>query len=86
LTIDDQINYWIESAEVDFHAMNNLYKSKDYMWALFPGHLVIEKLIKGLAAKNQMINIPKIHELNKLSNIAGLKINESLKDTPDKIT
>ncbi|MHB8581547.1 MAG: HEPN domain-containing protein [Ignavibacteriaceae bacterium] len=43
MTKQEQIKYWIESAEQDYRAMNNLYQSKDYMWALFIGHLVIEK-------------------------------------------
>jgi HEPN domain-containing protein len=66
--------------------MNNLYKSKDYMWALFLGHLVIEKLLKGLAVKNNAVNIPKIHDLNKLAKLSGLTLDESIKDIFDEIT
>ena len=56
---DELIKYWIDASEVDFVAMNNLFNSKDYVWALFLGHLVIEKLIKALAAKNKIKTIPK---------------------------
>jgi HEPN domain-containing protein len=66
--------------------MNNLYKSKDYVWSLFLGHLVIEKLLKALSVKNNINNVPKIHDLNKLLKITGLEIEESLKDTLDEIT
>lgn len=86
MTKQEEIRYWIESAELDYRAMNNLYQSKDYVWALFLGHLVIEKLLKGLAAKNKITSVPKIHDLNKLAKVLGIEINESIKDLFDIIT
>lgn len=35
------VNHWIESSDRDLNTMQNLYKSKDYRWSLFIGHLVI---------------------------------------------
>lgn len=86
MTKQEKIEYWITSAETDFRAMNNLYKSKDYVWSLFLGHLVIEKLLKAIAVKNNEANVPKVHDLNKISKIAGLVVEESLKDILDEIT
>jgi len=83
---EELIKYWIDASELDFRAMNNLYASKDFVWSLFLGHLVIEKLLKAFAAKNDLTVIPKIHDLNKLSKTAGLELNESLKDSFDIIT
>ena len=83
---NEHIKYWIDAAEVDYKAMNNLFKSKDYIWALFLGHLVIEKLIKAIAVKNDIDNIPKIHDLNKISKRAGLDVDEELSDLFDVIT
>ncbi len=82
----EYIQYWIDSAEIDFKAMKNLFKSKDYVWALFLGHLVIEKLIKAIAVKNNVQSIPKIHDLNKLAKKAGLEIGAQLADELDVIT
>jgi hypothetical protein len=31
VTKQEQVKYWVTSAEVDFRAMNNLYNSKDYL-------------------------------------------------------
>lgn len=45
----EHIKYWIDAAEVDYKAMNNLFKSKDYVYSLFLEHLVIEQLIKAIA-------------------------------------
>ena len=82
----EYIKYWTDSAEIDFKAMKNLFKSTDYIWALFLGHLVIEKLIKAVAVKNNVQTIPKIHDLNKLAKKAGLEIDDGLKDEFDIIT
>ena len=46
------IKYWIESSEIDYLAMENLFRSKDYVWSLFLGHLVVEKLLKALSVYN----------------------------------
>ncbi|MDP3149416.1 MAG: HEPN domain-containing protein [Ignavibacteria bacterium] len=80
------IKYWIDASELDFRAMDNLYASKDFVWSLFLGHLVIEKLLKAFAAKNDLAAISKIHDLNKLAKAAGLDLTESLKDSFDIIT
>ncbi|MGD8780162.1 MAG: HEPN domain-containing protein [Ignavibacteria bacterium] len=82
----DLINYWIEASNIDFRAMNNLYSSGDYVWALFIGHLVIEKLLKALAVKNKAETIPRIHDLNKLAISGGIEVEENVKDLFDIIT
>lgn len=70
------MNYWIKSADEDFVTMEILYKNKQNTWCLFIGHLVIEKLLKGLYAKNNPNNsiAPKIHNLILLSKKANLEI------------
>ena len=42
------INYWVYGSDMDFKAMQNMFKSKDYHWALFVGHLVIAKFCANL--------------------------------------
>ena len=46
------IKYWVDSSDEDYDAMQVMYKNKKNTWTLFLGHLVIEKLLKGLYAKN----------------------------------
>lgn len=41
--------------------MNNLYKSSDFVWALFLGHRIIEKLLKGLLVKNWIESVPRLN-------------------------
>ncbi len=83
---EELIKYWIESSDLDYKAMKNLFSTEDYVWSLFLGHLVIEKLLKALAAKNNFDTVPKIHDLNKLAKAAGLDVVESIKDSFDIIS
>ena len=68
--------YWIESSDNDFKTMNNLFKSKDYHWSLFMGHLVIEKLLKAYYLKSLKEHPPFIHDLRRLAEKANLTLTE----------
>lgn len=74
----DLIKYWLESSNRDYESMIKNYESKQYTWALFIGHLVLEKLLKGIYAKVNKDNPypPKIHNLNIIAEKCGLKLNE----------
>ena len=80
------IKYWIDSSDMDFKAMQNLFKSKDYHWALFVGHLVIEKILKGLFVKTNEEEVPKIHNLVLLADRAKLNLTDEQKDILREIT
>ena len=73
---NDFMKFWFESADSDYATMKVLYNNKKNTWCLFIGHLVIEKLLKGLYAKNNPENTipPKIHNLILLSQKAKLKV------------
>lgn len=86
MTKDELVNYWVEASDLDFMAMNNLFASNDYVWSLFLGHLVIEKLLKAVALNNGLEHVPKIHNLNKLAKAAGLEVGEELADLLDSVT
>ncbi len=45
---DKVIKHWVETSEVDYLTMITLYESKSYGWALFLGHISVEKLLKAL--------------------------------------
>lgn len=72
----DLVNYWFESADDDYETMRVLYNNKKNTWCLFIGHLVIEKILKGLYARNNPENpiAPKIHNLILLSQKANLEV------------
>lgn len=72
----DLMDYWFTSSDSDYETMLVLYKNKKNTWCLFIGHLVIEKLLKGLYAKNnpELPISPKIHNLILLSKKAKLEV------------
>lgn len=78
----DLTKYWFESADSDYETMKVLYNNKKNTWCLFIGHLVIEKLLKGLYAKNNSKNpiAPKIHNLILLSQKANLEVPTEIRE------
>ena len=86
MTKDEIVRFWFESSDKDYKSMLNMYKIKEYSYALFVGHLTIEKLLKANYVKNNGINIPRIHDLEKLASIAGLKLTEKYANELQDIT
>lgn len=82
----DLIDYWLKTSDNDYNTMLNLFKSKDYHWSLFIGHLVIEKLLKAIYVKTIDNSPPRIHDLLRLAERVGLNIREDQKDALDLIT
>ncbi len=75
----DNINlmeYWLNSSEEDYNVMKYLYNGKKNSYCLFFGHLVIEKLLKGLYAKNNKENpyAIKSHNLLALAEKCNLEL------------
>ena len=68
------IKYWVQSSDLDFEAMISLFKTKHYNWALFVGHLVIEKLLKGCYVKVHDAHPPMIHNLLRLAIKVGIEM------------
>jgi len=68
------INHWIESSENDFKAMIDLYHTQNNNWALFMGHLVIEKLLKALYVKVKGEFPPMIHDLRRICEKMGMEL------------
>ena len=82
MTNIELMEHWIKSSDDDYKTMEILYNAKDYAWSLFIGHLVIEKLLKGLYAK---LNVekpyaPKIHNLVQLAEKCEIEATEEMKE------
>lgn len=78
--------FWLESSEKDYKTMLDLRRTNHNHWSLFMGHLVIEKLLKALYIKERNTFPPMIHDLRRIGEKAGLKINERQKSLLDSIT
>ena len=69
--------YWVTEAEEALTVANHLLEKGDYSYALFFGHLAVEKLLKGLYVERQKEHAPPIHNLQRLARLAGLTLDES---------
>ena len=82
------VEYWVSGAELDEATFGHLLESRDNHWALFMGHIVIEKLLKALIAQNNEEGIvtPRSHDLLLLAQRANLTLDECTEDLLDLIS
>jgi HEPN domain-containing protein len=74
------ISYWLEASDDDFDTMISMYESKRFNWALFVGHLMIEKLLKAYYVKIHSDYPPFIHNLYRLAEKSEISMNEKQKE------
>jgi len=86
IDIDKVVSYWMESSDKDFRTMENLMNSGDYNWAMFLGHLVIEKLLKAVYVKVRKKHAIHGHILLKLTSDLGLEFDSDKEEWLDQIT
>ena len=66
----DYIKYWVKTSEDDLTSMESNFNSGNYDWALFIGHLSLEKILKALWVKNNQSDIPpRTHNLKKIKEL-----------------
>jgi len=70
-----KIDYWLKSSENDWLVAQHLVERGDYSYALFFGHLTVEKLLKALCAASDQVP-PFTHRLVYLAEKAGIDISE----------
>lgn len=78
--IQKTIQYWLESASYDLETGKALIESKKFPYALFFGHLAIEKLLKALVVKVTKEHSPFTHSLVHLASKLDFKLPESIFD------
>ena len=83
---EEKTNYWLTSAENDWVVANHLFEKGDYPYALFFGHLTLEKILKGIFVRRTNESPPLTHRLVFLSEKSGLPASsEFTKDFMSKI-
>ncbi len=80
MTHEEQINYWITIAEHDVPVAESLFDSGHYVWCLFIGHLILEKILKAHYVKDTGQTPPKIHDLVKLADKTNLNLSKEQKE------
>ncbi len=86
MTNEEIIQFWVNSSDDNYKSMLNMFNTGEYMWALFTGHLAIEKLLKAYYVKAIDKDVPRIHDLYKLSIKAGLELSDEQKDSLQYVT
>ena len=76
--VDKTVSYWFNSAKYDLSVANAMFKSKKYPYALFMGHLALEKILKALVVKYIKVHAPFSHSLPFLAEKSGFEIPEVL--------
>lgn len=78
--INKTIKYWLESADYDLETGRSLIESGRYPYALFFGHLAIEKTLKAIVVKSTKTHAPFTHSLILLARHANMDIPEDILD------
>ena len=72
------IDYWASEANESLQVAQHLFDKKDYSYALFFGHLAIEKLLKSIYVKRRDENVPRSHNLPRIAKAANITISQEL--------
>lgn len=57
------VEYWQKTAEHDYVTMISLYKARRFSDSLFFGHIILEKVLKGLVVLESGKQAPFTHDL-----------------------
>ena len=83
---EEQIKYWLESAQHDLETAESLFASKKYDWCLFIAHLVLEKTLKALFVQNNKNDTPpKSHHLVNLAVLSKIELSDEQKIFLDEV-
>lgn len=80
------IDFWATEAEESLDVAKHLFEKKDYSYALFFGHLAVEKIIKAVLVKNTNQQVPRSHNLLRLAKEAHIELAEESKHALIRIT
>jgi HEPN domain-containing protein len=86
IDIEKTVNHWIANSDKDYDTMSHLYKAKDYHWALFIGHIVIERLLKAGIVKETTKHAPFTHDLRRLAKLSKIEFQDRHPAWLDTIT
>lgn len=74
MDVQKHIEFWKASAEEDFAAAESLLEKGHLRHCLFFAHLAVEKMLKAHVTRQTNDIPPRIHNLVRLAEIAGLKL------------
>ncbi len=72
-------DYWLEEAEDALRVMHHLFEKGDYSYALFFGHLAVEKILKAVYVIRKGEHAPYLHDLEKLAKQSDIPLTSEQK-------
>ena len=76
LNAEPVVHYWLTEAAEALQVADHLVEKGDYSYALFFGHLAVEKMLKSLYVQRLQEHAPPIHNLLRLARAAGVEPDE----------
>lgn len=74
--IERIVNHWIKSSDEDFNVMASMHEKEYYNWALFVGHLCLEKLLKAIYIRKFGQHPPFTHNLYRLAELNEMDLSD----------
>ena len=71
------VQYWTSEADEALEVAEHLLEKEDFSYALFFGHLALEKSLKAIYAQRKGKHAPPIHNLHRLAKLADIKMNDT---------
>jgi len=78
--VEKQIDYWRQGSMEDWEVAVKLVKDGKSRHGLFFAHLALEKILKALVCRRTHDVPPKMHNLTRLSELAGLQLDTQQAD------
>jgi HEPN domain-containing protein len=78
--VGKQIEYWRQGSMEDWEVAVKLVQDGKSRHGLFFAHLALEKILKAIVCRHTQDVPPRIHNLIRLSELAGLKLDERQAD------
>ncbi len=77
---------WIQQAFYDLDTAHSMFKSGRYLYVFFCCQQAIEKMLKAIIVHRKNELPPRIHQLTRLADVAGLGMNQDKKDFLRKLS
>ncbi len=79
-------NFWVTEADEALKVAGHLFEKEDYSYALFFGHLSLEKILKAVYVIKKGEHAPYIHDLEKLAVLASIVLSDERKNELQRIS
>lgn len=86
MTRDEKVAYWVTSAAHDWTAAVHLFEKQDFSYALFLGHLALEKLLKAVFVSRHDDAPPFTHRLPYIAEKADLPLSADQLELLEAVT